>query len=159
MQQQPQGGSIVMISSVSGHRPSPGTAAYGAAKAGLDSLVSSLAIEWAPKVRVNSVIVGMVGTESSHLHYGDDAGIAAVEATVPLGRLATPRTSAGSRSSCPPRWPATSTADRSSCTGVGNVPPSWTRRPSTTRNRPRDNSRHLATGPRFATKTLTAPRK
>ncbi|MGW0353172.1 SDR family oxidoreductase [Nocardia nova] len=90
MQQQPQGGSIVMISSVSGHRPSPGTAAYGAAKAGLDSLVSSLAIEWAPKVRVNSVIVGMVGTESSHLHYGDDAGIAAVEATVPLGRLATP---------------------------------------------------------------------
>ncbi len=90
MQQQPDGGAIVMIGSTSGVRPSPGTAAYGAAKAGLDSLVSSLAIEWAPKVRVNSVIVGMVGTESSHLHYGDDAGIAAVEATVPLGRLATP---------------------------------------------------------------------
>src|SRR5437764_2048969 len=38
MQSQPEGGAIVMVSSVSGHRPSPGTAAYGAAKAGLDNL-------------------------------------------------------------------------------------------------------------------------
>ncbi|WP_216899410.1 SDR family oxidoreductase [Nocardia alni] len=90
MQTQPQGGSILMISSVSGHRPSPGSAAYGAAKAGLDSLVSSLAVEWAPKVRINSIIVGMVHTENSHLHYGDQAGIDAVAATVPLGRLAAP---------------------------------------------------------------------
>ena len=34
MQAQPDGGSIIMIGSVSGVRPSPGTAAYGAAKAG-----------------------------------------------------------------------------------------------------------------------------
>jgi NAD(P)-dependent dehydrogenase (short-subunit alcohol dehydrogenase family) len=47
MQGQPEGGSIVMIGSVSGTRPSPGTAAYGAAKAGLHHLVTSLAIEWA----------------------------------------------------------------------------------------------------------------
>jgi NAD(P)-dependent dehydrogenase (short-subunit alcohol dehydrogenase family) len=79
-----------MISSVSGHRPSPGTAAYGAAKAGLDSLVGSLAIEWAPKVRVNSLAAGMVRTEQAHLHYGDEAALAAVGATVPLGRLAEP---------------------------------------------------------------------
>jgi len=79
-----------MVSSVSGHRASPGTAAYGAAKAGLDNLVASLAVEWAPKVRVNSVVAGMVRTEQAHLHYGDDAGIAAVAATVPLGRLAEP---------------------------------------------------------------------
>jgi NAD(P)-dependent dehydrogenase (short-subunit alcohol dehydrogenase family) len=90
MQRQEHGGSIVMISSVSGHRPSPGTAAYGAAKAGLDSLTGSLAVEWAPKVRVNSVVAGMVRTEQAHLHYGDEAGIAAVGATVPLGRLADP---------------------------------------------------------------------
>ena len=90
MQRQPAGGAIVMISSVSGHRASPGTAAYGAAKAGLDNLVASLAVEWAPRVRVNSVAAGMVRTEQSHLHYGDDAGIAAVAATVPLGRLAEP---------------------------------------------------------------------
>ena len=90
MQKQDNGGAIVMVSSVSGHRPSPGTAAYGAAKAGLDNLVGTLAVEWAPKVRVNSIVAGMIRTEQAHLHYGDEAGIAAVSATVPLGRLAEP---------------------------------------------------------------------
>ncbi|MFC9892776.1 SDR family oxidoreductase [Nocardia sp. NPDC127579] len=90
MQEQPDGGSIVMVSSVSGHRPSPGTAAYGAAKAGIDSLTQSLSVEWAPKVRVNSLIVGLVETEQSELHYGDQDGIAAVAATIPLGRMARP---------------------------------------------------------------------
>jgi NAD(P)-dependent dehydrogenase (short-subunit alcohol dehydrogenase family) len=90
MQGQSSGGAIVMVGSVSGRRPSPGTAAYGAAKAGLDGLTASLAVEWAPKVRVNSLAVGMVRTESSHLHYGDEAGIASVGRTVPLGRLAEP---------------------------------------------------------------------
>lgn len=90
MQTQASGGSIVNVSSVSGRRPSPGTAAYGAAKAGLDNLTSSLAVEWAPKVRVNALAVGMVRTEQSHLHYGSEAGIEAVAKTVPLGRLASP---------------------------------------------------------------------
>ena len=90
MQGQDGVGAIVNVSSVSGHRASPGTAAYGAAKAGLDSLTASLAVEWAPKVRVNSVLAGMVRTEQSHLHYGDEDGIAAVGRTVPLGRLAHP---------------------------------------------------------------------
>lgn len=90
MQRQDAGGSIVMVSSVSGHRPSPGTSAYGAAKAGLDNLTASLAVEWAPRVRVNSVVAGMVRTESAHLHYGDAAGVEAVARTVPLGRLAEP---------------------------------------------------------------------
>jgi NAD(P)-dependent dehydrogenase (short-subunit alcohol dehydrogenase family) len=89
MQQQAEGGVIVFIGSVSGLRPSPGTAAYGAAKAAVVSLVSSLAVEWAPKVRVVAVSPGMVLTEQSHLHYGNDEGIAAVAATVPAGRLAT----------------------------------------------------------------------
>jgi NAD(P)-dependent dehydrogenase (short-subunit alcohol dehydrogenase family) len=83
-------GSIVMIGSVSGGRPSPGTAAYGAAKAGLESLARSMAVEWAPEVRVNTLVLGMVRTELSHLHYGDEEGIAAVGRTVPLGRLAEP---------------------------------------------------------------------
>jgi len=90
MQQQPQGGSIVSISSVSGRRPSPGTAAYGAAKAGVDSLTTTLAVEWAPKVRVNAVVVGMVATEQAELFYGDSESQAAVASTVPLGRLAKP---------------------------------------------------------------------
>jgi NAD(P)-dependent dehydrogenase (short-subunit alcohol dehydrogenase family) len=89
--QRGSGGSIVMVSSVSATRGSPGTAAYGAAKAGLDNLAASLAIEWAPKVRVNALQVGMVRTENAELHYGDEESVAAVGDTVPLGRLAEPR--------------------------------------------------------------------
>ena len=95
MQRQPEGGVIVNIASVSALRPSPGTAAYGAAKAGLLSLTRSLAVEWAPKVRVNAVTAGMVRTELAHLHYGDDEGVRRVAATVPLGRLAEPADVAG----------------------------------------------------------------
>ncbi|MEV6245995.1 SDR family oxidoreductase [Streptomyces sp. NPDC051742] len=90
MRHQSGGGAIVMIGSVSGTRPSPGTAAYGAAKAGLDSLARSMAVEWAPRIRVNTLVLGMVRTELSHLHYGDEDGLAAVGRTVPLGRLAEP---------------------------------------------------------------------
>jgi NAD(P)-dependent dehydrogenase (short-subunit alcohol dehydrogenase family) len=90
MQQQDEGGSIINIASVSAVRPSPGTAAYGAAKAGILSLTTTLAVEWAPKVRVNAITAGMVKTEQAHLHYGDEAGIASVSETVPLGRLAEP---------------------------------------------------------------------
>lgn len=90
MQVQEAGGVIVFIGSVSASRPSPGTAAYGAAKAGILSLTQSLAVEWAPKVRVVAVSPGLVRTEQSGLHYGDEAGIAAVAATIPQGRLAEP---------------------------------------------------------------------
>lgn len=90
MQNQAAGGSIISVSSVSGRRPSPGTAAYGAAKAGVDSLTATLAVEWAPKVRVNAVVAGMVATEQAELFYGDSESQAAVAATVPLGRLARP---------------------------------------------------------------------
>jgi NAD(P)-dependent dehydrogenase (short-subunit alcohol dehydrogenase family) len=38
-------------------------------------------------VRVNAVTAGLLRTEQSELHYGNEAGIAAVAATVPLGRM------------------------------------------------------------------------
>jgi NAD(P)-dependent dehydrogenase (short-subunit alcohol dehydrogenase family) len=95
MQGQGDGGSIVNIASVSGLRPSPGTAAYGAAKAGLISLTQSLAIEWAPAVRVNSVTAGLVATDAAEDHYGGPEGMAEVAATVPLGRFGTPADVAG----------------------------------------------------------------
>ncbi len=90
MQQQETGGTIVNIASVSGVRPSPNTLAYGAAKAGLLNATKTMAVDFAPKVRVNAVIAGLVITEQAHLFYGDDEGIAAVGATVPLGRMAEP---------------------------------------------------------------------
>ena len=90
MQRQTDGGSIINIASVSGIRPSPGTAAYGAAKAGLLNLTTSLAVEWSPKVRVNAITAGLIRTEQSELHYGDEAGLAAVAKTIPLERMASP---------------------------------------------------------------------
>lgn len=91
MQAQPEGGVVIHIASVSATRASPGTAAYGAAKAGLLNLTRSLAVEWAPKVRVVAVTAGLIRTELAHLHYGDEVGIARVAGTVPLGRMGTPR--------------------------------------------------------------------
>ncbi|RZU53718.1 NAD(P)-dependent dehydrogenase (short-subunit alcohol dehydrogenase family) [Krasilnikovia cinnamomea] len=86
MRDQPGGGVILMVGSVSGVRPSPGTAAYGAAKAGLHHLATSLAMEWAPKVRVNSLVAGPVATAAPD----SNVDAAAVARTVPLGRAATP---------------------------------------------------------------------
>ncbi|WP_406691787.1 SDR family oxidoreductase [Saccharopolyspora sp. ID03-671] len=79
-------GSIINISSVSGRRPSPGTAAYGAAKAGLDNLTTTLAQELAPDIRVNGVVVGLVSSEDQADHYGESD----LSAIVPMGRLAAP---------------------------------------------------------------------
>lgn len=93
MQRQGSGGSIVNIGSAAARRPAPGMAPYNAAKAGLAALTRTLALEWAPKVRVNCVSVGLVGTESVARTYGAD--VAAVEATVPMGRLATAADVAG----------------------------------------------------------------
>lgn len=90
MQDQPEGGVIINISSISAIRPSPGTAVYSAAKAGILQLTRSLAVEWAPKVRVVAVTAGMIETELSELHYGDADGVAAIGKTVPLGRLGQP---------------------------------------------------------------------
>lgn len=92
MKDQPEGGSIINISSVSAVRSSPRTAAYGAAKAGLLSLTESLAMEWgAQQVRVNALIVGLVLTENSLAHYGGREGARRIGAMLPLQRMGTPR--------------------------------------------------------------------
>ena len=79
-------GVVLNIGSVAAVRPAPGTAAYAAAKAGLTTLTRALALEWAPHVRVNQVTVGLLDTERTAETYGEDT--TAVEATVPMGRLA-----------------------------------------------------------------------
>lgn len=84
------GGSIVNIASVSGVRPSPGTAVYGAAKAGLLNLTQSLAQEWGPAgIRVNAIIAGLMQTENAEATYGDAAAQAAVGHSMPLQRMGT----------------------------------------------------------------------
>ena len=90
MQGQEEGGSIINITSLSGMRPTPGTDAYGAAKAGLINVTQTLAVEWAPKVRVNCVTGGLIKTEQWRLHYGDEDGLRRVAATVPMGRMGEP---------------------------------------------------------------------
>ena len=84
------GGSIVNIASVSGIRPSPGTAVYGAAKAGLLNLTQSLAQEWgAAGIRVNAIIAGLMTTENAEATYGDAEAQAAVGRSMPLQRMGT----------------------------------------------------------------------
>jgi NAD(P)-dependent dehydrogenase (short-subunit alcohol dehydrogenase family) len=84
MQQQHNGGAILNIGSVAASQPEPGAAAYAAAKAGLLTLTRALALEWAPKVRVNHITVGPVAS-----FYDPDAG-AAVSRVIASGRAAEP---------------------------------------------------------------------
>ena len=82
---------IINISSVTATRPTPGSAAYGAAKGGLVNLTKTLAIEWAPKIKVNSIIVGYIETENSILHYGSTKEISKVAKTIPMQRMGKPK--------------------------------------------------------------------
>ena len=82
---------IINISSVTATRPTPGSAAYGAAKGALVNLTKTLAIEWAPKIKVNSIIVGYIETENSILHYGSKSEIKKVAKTIPLKRMGQPQ--------------------------------------------------------------------
>jgi NAD(P)-dependent dehydrogenase (short-subunit alcohol dehydrogenase family) len=86
MRNQETGGVIINIASIAATRPSPNVAAYAAAKAGLLSLTSSLAVAWAPKVRVNAIIGGTIRTEQIELHYSE-AGERRMNAIIPAGRL------------------------------------------------------------------------
>jgi NAD(P)-dependent dehydrogenase (short-subunit alcohol dehydrogenase family) len=58
-----EGSSIINISSIAAFRPSPGNGPYGAAKAGVNSLTRTMAVELAPKIRVNAVAPGPIPTE------------------------------------------------------------------------------------------------
>jgi NAD(P)-dependent dehydrogenase (short-subunit alcohol dehydrogenase family) len=88
-----EGGSIVNISSVSGVRPAPGIAFYGVTKAALIHLTEELAVELAPKVRVNAVAPAIVKTRfATALYEGREEKVAA---GYPLGRLGVPEDVAG----------------------------------------------------------------
>ncbi len=67
---------------------------YNATKAGLVALTKSLALEWAPTVRVNAVCPGYVLTPMQEAEYTPEM-LAEVNGRIPLGRHATPEELAG----------------------------------------------------------------
>jgi len=59
------GGSIIFVSSIASHRPSPDELVYGAAKAGVNNLTYGLARTLGPTVRVNCIAPGPFLTDIS----------------------------------------------------------------------------------------------
>jgi NAD(P)-dependent dehydrogenase (short-subunit alcohol dehydrogenase family) len=89
------GSSIVNISSGAGMRGSPYTGPYAAAKAGMNNLSETLALELAPDIRVNTVAPGPVATEAFSEVLNTDGQHDAIASTIPLGRIGRPDDIAG----------------------------------------------------------------
>jgi NAD(P)-dependent dehydrogenase (short-subunit alcohol dehydrogenase family) len=78
---------IVNLSSGQGLLPSPGRSAYAASKAGVIALTRSLAMEWAPAIRVNTLCPGATDTPMVREGYDSEA-LAKVGTRYALGRIA-----------------------------------------------------------------------
>jgi len=86
------GGSIVSIGSIAGAVSSPYAASYGAAKAGLANLATSVALEYArDEIRMNIVAIGVVISDAAKAVNSAALGMAD---SIPLGRLGTPEEAA-----------------------------------------------------------------
>jgi enoyl-[acyl-carrier protein] reductase III len=91
-----EGGRIVVVSGIDSHQAMTGHGVLGAAKAAMESLVRSLALELGPRgVTVNAVSPGLLDTESSRLYFERglgvawDAASARIVAATPVRRLGT----------------------------------------------------------------------
>jgi NAD(P)-dependent dehydrogenase (short-subunit alcohol dehydrogenase family) len=88
------GGAIVLFGSVLGHAVSPGVGAYAAAKAGIEGLVRTLAIDHAAEgIRVNCIVPGSTDTPMMWLGVAPeklDEARRACEEDIPLARVADP---------------------------------------------------------------------
>lgn len=71
LMQEQGGGAIINISAGSGERSSPGTAAYSVSKGAINSLTRQAAADLAPKIRVNGIISGLVGTPMGQNEMGN----------------------------------------------------------------------------------------
>ena len=81
-------GSIVHISSIASFFAAPFSLAYGVAKAGLNSMTRTMAVEWGSQgVRVNGIAAGTIRTPNSR---GGDGGNTERDAVLPLKRRGTP---------------------------------------------------------------------
>jgi enoyl-[acyl-carrier protein] reductase III len=90
------GGRIVVVSGIDSHQAMTGHGVLGAAKAAMESLVRSLALELGPRgITVNAVSPGLLDTESSRLYFERglgvrwDEAVARMVAATPVGRLGT----------------------------------------------------------------------
>ncbi|MCH7890535.1 MAG: SDR family oxidoreductase [Gemmatimonadetes bacterium] len=94
----PPGGRIVIVSSTAGQRGEAYHADYAATKGAIISFVKSLAGEAAKDhITVNAVAPGWIDTEMCDVPFGSEkgGGRRKIEATIPLGRVATPDEIAG----------------------------------------------------------------
>jgi len=83
-------GNIINISSISGLGPSPLLCAYGAAKAGINNLTQTLAVEWAPYgIRVNAIAPGPIETQGFRDTTPPET-LAEITSRIPLSRLGQP---------------------------------------------------------------------
>ena len=84
------GGKIVFISSVQAEMPISLCAPYGAAKAGLNHMMRSIAVELAPhRINVNAIEPGWIDTPGEHVTFSDEK-IANEGQRLPWGRLGLP---------------------------------------------------------------------
>lgn len=83
------GGAIVNITDIHAVRPLPGYPVYSAAKGGLATLTRALALELAPRVRVNAVAPGAIQWPEDGSAYDAEAR-ARILAHTPLGRVGDP---------------------------------------------------------------------
>lgn len=85
-------GHIITIASVAGIVPFPGRAAYSSSKGGALLLAKSIAVDYASDgIRSNAVCPGMVETKMTQWRLDQPELRAAVEARIPLGRVAQPQ--------------------------------------------------------------------
>jgi enoyl-[acyl-carrier protein] reductase III len=90
----PEGSSIVAISSLGAQRVLDNYTLVGTSKAALEALVRYLAVELAPRIRVNAVSGGVVDTDALE-HFPNREEMLAAGAANPVGRRVTPEDIAG----------------------------------------------------------------
>lgn len=87
IEKQPEGGSVVSIGSIAAYLPASPEPAYHASKAALSTLIKNMAYQFAPKVRVNTIIPGLMDTPMGRMAGTEIKGRNA--SAIPLSRQGT----------------------------------------------------------------------
>lgn len=95
---------VVMVNSIQARQPQPHMVATAAARAGVQNLIKSMANEFAPEVRVNAVLVGIIDSGQWERHWRDHGApdqskedymaATARDRGVPLARIGKPEEAA-----------------------------------------------------------------